>query len=33
MLDIDTLGDSARRKLAGWVRLHKPNWPPVPDID
>jgi hypothetical protein len=32
-LDIDTGMDSARRKLAAWVRLHKPDWPPVPDVE
>ena len=32
-LDIDTAGDSARRKLKNWVKANKPDWPPVPDID
>jgi hypothetical protein len=32
-LDIDTMGDSARRKLAAWVRVNKPDWAAVPDID
>jgi hypothetical protein len=32
-LDIETLGDSARRKLAAWVKVNKPQWPPVPDIE
>ncbi len=32
-LDIDTLGDSARRKLAAWVKTNRPNWPPVPEIE
>jgi hypothetical protein len=32
-LDIETGGDSARRKLAAWVKQNKPNWPPVPEID
>ena len=33
LLKIDTAGDSARRKLKNWVKLHRPTWPPVPDID
>ena len=33
MLKIDTAGDSARRKLKNWVKLHRPMWPAVPDID
>ena len=32
-LEIDTAGDSARRKLASWVQVHKPSWPVVPQID
>jgi hypothetical protein len=32
-LDIETAGDSARRKLKNWVPINKPKWPPVPDID
>lgn len=32
-LDIDTAGDSARRKLKNWVKANRPAWPPVPDID
>jgi hypothetical protein len=32
-LNIETAGDSARRKLKNWVRTNRPNWPPVPDID
>ena len=32
-LDIDTAGDSARRKLKNWVKANRPDWPPVPDID
>lgn len=32
-LDIETAGDSARRKLKNWVKANKPDWPPVPDID
>ncbi|MES2184402.1 MAG: hypothetical protein V4505_07640 [Pseudomonadota bacterium] len=31
-LDIDTAGDSARRKLSNWVRQNKPKWPSVPGI-
>jgi hypothetical protein len=31
--DIDTLGDSARRKLSVYVRQHHPEWPPVPDVE
>ena len=30
-LEIDTAGDSARRKLKNWVNAHKPSWPSVPD--
>jgi hypothetical protein len=30
--DIDTAGDSARRRLKNWVRENKPGWPPVPSI-
>ena len=33
LLKINTAGDSARRKLKNWVKLHKPSWPAVPDID
>jgi hypothetical protein len=33
LLKIDTAGDSARRKLKNWVKLHRPMWPTVPDID
>jgi hypothetical protein len=32
-LEIETGGDSARRKLAAWVKVNKPNWPRVPEID
>ena len=32
-LDIETLGDSARRKLAAWVKFHRPDWNPVPEIE
>jgi hypothetical protein len=32
-LDIETLGDSARRKLAAWVKFNRPDWPRVPDVD
>lgn len=30
--DIDTAGDSARRRLKNWVRENRPGWPPVPSI-
>ena len=33
LLKIETAGDSARRKLKNWVKLHRPMWPAVPDID
>lgn len=33
VLKIDTAGDSARRKLKNWVKVNRPTWPPVPDID
>ena len=33
LLKINTAGDSARRKLKNWVRLNRPEWPAVPDID
>lgn len=33
LLKIDTAGDSARRKLKNWVKLHRPTWPAVPDIE
>jgi hypothetical protein len=33
LLKINTAGDSARRKLKNWVKLHRPMWPAVPDID
>jgi hypothetical protein len=29
-LEIDAGGDSARRKLAEWVAVNRPKWPPVP---
>lgn len=32
-LKINTAGDSARRKLKNWVRVNRPAWPEVPDID
>jgi hypothetical protein len=32
-LNIDTAGDSARRKLKKWVRVNRPAWPEVPDVD
>lgn len=33
LLRIDTAGDSARRKLKNWVKINRPGWSPVPDID
>lgn len=33
LLNIDTAGDSARRKLKNWVKQNRPKWSPVPDID
>ena len=30
-LNIDTAGDSARRRLKKWVEANKPHWPEVPD--
>ena len=33
LLKIDTAGDSARRRLKNWVKVNRPNWPAVPDID
>lgn len=32
-LNIETAGDSARRRLKNWVRVNRPEWPNVPDID
>lgn len=32
-LKIDTVGDSARRKLKNWVKSNRPLWPVVPDIN
>ena len=32
-LRIDTAGDSARRKLKNWVKINRPGWTPVPDLD
>ena len=32
-LNIDTAGDSARRKLKNWVKSNRQTWPAVPDID
>jgi hypothetical protein len=29
--DLDTNGDSARRRLQKWVAAHHPDWPQVPD--
>lgn len=31
LLEIDTAGDSARRKLKNWVKANRPSWPEVPD--
>lgn len=31
LLEIDTAGDSARRRLKNWVKINRPNWPDVPD--
>ncbi len=33
LLEIETAGDSARRKLKNWVKANRPEWPDVPDID
>jgi hypothetical protein len=32
-LGINPSGDSARRKLAKWVEINRPAWPPVPAND
>lgn len=32
-LNIETAGDSARRKLKNWVKANRPSWPAVPDTD
>lgn len=32
LLEIDTAGDSARRRLKNWVRANQPNWPEVPEL-
>jgi hypothetical protein len=32
-LKVETAGDSARRRLKNWVRVNRPAWPVVPDID
>lgn len=29
-LKIEVGGDSGRRRLATWVEINRPNWPPVP---
>lgn len=31
-LGIDTRGDSARRRLREWVKVHRPNWSAVPEV-
>jgi hypothetical protein len=33
LLKIQVGGDSARRALKNWVKIHKPNWQSVPEID
>ena len=33
LLDIETSGDSARRKLKNWVRANRPTWPSVPELN
>lgn len=32
-LEIETGGDSARRRLQSWVKENHPNWPQVPEIN
>ena len=32
-LDIHVGRDSARRKLKGWVKKNRPNWPAVPGLE
>lgn len=32
-LRIETAGDSARRKLKNWVKINRPSWPSVPEIN
>lgn len=31
-LNIETAGDSARRKLKNWVKANRPAWPAVPEL-
>lgn len=31
-LNIETAGDSARRKLRNWVKANRPDWPSVPEV-
>ena len=31
-LEIDTAGDSARRKLKNWVKANQPSWPMVTEL-
>ena len=31
-LKINPAGDSARRKLASWVQVNRPTWPPIPQV-
>ncbi|MEW6594881.1 MAG: hypothetical protein AB1413_08445 [Thermodesulfobacteriota bacterium] len=33
LLEIETAGDSARRKLKNWVKANRPTWPPVPELN
>ncbi len=32
LLEIDTAGDSARRRLRNWVKVNRPMWPEVPRL-
>lgn len=32
-LNLETGGDSARRRLQNWVKENRPSWPPVPEIN
>ena len=31
-LNVETGGDSARRRLKYWVKIHRPTWPQVPEL-
>lgn len=33
LLKIETAGDSARRKLKNWVKINRPAWPSVPELN